>query len=181
MAQIKKKTSFKNSVIKRVIVEAPPLILRLVNRPMKDNMSESYAKLCMEYILATWLIQEQVDVTDYHASFFKDESRKALAKKLVMRPNDEDDPNALIPQKVTIVLESGESFSKEISAVLGSPQRPLSIRAQQEKFIRCCKAGRAQFPESQISQLIKVIADFEQVKDIRDFTQLLIANNENYL
>jgi 2-methylcitrate dehydratase PrpD len=124
--------------IARIALAAPPLILRLVNRPWRADMDVNYARLCLPYLAATWLLQGEVTLADFQPEALADAERGALAAKVQAGPNDCTDPNALAPQTLTLTMANGDEHSIEMPAVLGHPERPLSPEARRAKFDRCC-------------------------------------------
>ncbi len=121
-----------------VHLAAPPLILRLVGRPLKAGMDVNYARLCLPYLAATYLLQGRVGLDDFARSALDDPARHALAQRVSSGPNAIADPNALTPQTVTVTLHGGGVLTIDLPAVLGHPLRPLSAAAQRAKFDACC-------------------------------------------
>lgn len=121
-----------------VRLAAPPLILRLVGRPARPGMDVNYARLCLGYLLATWLLQGRLGLADFGRAALDDPERLALAARVTVGPNACTDPNALAPQHVQVLLHDGRRLDIELPAVLGHPQRALPAEAQRAKFDACC-------------------------------------------
>lgn len=158
--------SFSAGDIEHIHISAPPLILRLVDRPATIDMHHNYAKLCMGYIAATFLLTGTVFVDAYEESAIADPARLALANKLSMSLNDCDDPNALSPQTVTVNLVDGREFKKHLPAVLGNPQRPLTRDQHLDKFRRCCASGLKPIDQSTVEQLIDSVDKLEVITNV---------------
>lgn len=158
--------------ISAIHIDAPPLILRLVNRPAVDGMNHNYAKLCMGYIAATWLLTGDVTVADYAPDNLADPVRLALAQKIHMHPNGITDPNALAPQMVRIVLDSGEQHQMVLPAVLGNPARPLTREQHLNKFLRNCAS--AALPAHKAQALIAAVDTLALCDDTAPLIDLLI-------
>jgi 2-methylcitrate dehydratase PrpD len=128
--------------IERVELAAPPLVLRLVGRPWRKGMDVNYARLCLPYLVATWLLhgdgRGHVGLEDFAPEALADPARGAWAERVHWRPNDCADPNALAPQRLTLTLAGGRRLMIDLPAVLGHPERPLGAAARREKFERCC-------------------------------------------
>jgi len=160
--------------IKQITVTATPLINRLVGRPAKVGMDANYAKLCNGYIAATALLIGNVTVKDFEPDKLSDPKRIRLAEKVVTKLNDITDPNALAPVEVAIELTNGELHSVELNAVLGHPDRPLSIQAQTDKFIAACGSAKHGLSQDSIDKLINGIDELEQMQNINDLIQLTL-------
>lgn len=124
--------------IETVELAAPPLILRLVGRPWRPDMDVNYARLCLPYLVGTWLLEGNVTLDHFDPTALRRGDVEQRARGVTWRPNDCLDPNALAPQTVRVGLRGGPSLQAELPAVLGHPARPLSAQAQREKFDHCC-------------------------------------------
>jgi hypothetical protein len=60
-----------------------------------------------------------------------------LASRISVSANDVEDPAAFGPQQMRVVLKSGAALEETVTALPGSPTRPLSERAQRDKAERC--------------------------------------------
>ncbi|NCT81995.1 MAG: MmgE/PrpD family protein [Comamonadaceae bacterium] len=143
-----------------VQLAAPPLVLRLVGRPAKVGMDVNYARLCLGYLIATWLLQGRLGLADFDRAALDDPERLALAGRVSVVPNDCADPNALAPQRVAVQLRDGRQLAIDLPAVLGHPLRPLSPLAQRAKFNACCAhAGLDAEAAQALHQACRSLAD----------------------
>ncbi|WP_448212056.1 MmgE/PrpD family protein [Colwellia sp. MEBiC06753] len=160
--------------IKAIKISATPLINRLVARPVKSDMDASYAKLCNGYIAATYLLTHNVLVEDFDESALRCPERLALASKITTELNDCQDPNALAPLTVFITLSTGQHLQQHLPAVLGHPERPMTTKQQDEKFIAACKSALRPLPEPQIQQLQRQLKSLEQLPTIAELVTLML-------
>jgi 2-methylcitrate dehydratase PrpD len=127
-------------------------------------MDVNYARLCLGYLVATWLLQGRVGLADFDRAALDDPERLALAQCVVAVPNDCNDPNALAPQRVTLRLHDGRELAIDLPAVLGHPQRPLSAGAQRAKFDACCAhAGLSDADSDALHAACQGLADLSDV------------------
>jgi 2-methylcitrate dehydratase PrpD len=105
---------------------APPLIRRLVDRPMKAGMTPSYARLCLPWLTALMLREGRIDPRRFTSEAFADPDFAEGADLLSVHPNGNDDPNALEPQDVVIRLRDGRRIERRVEHALGSPEAPMS-------------------------------------------------------
>jgi 2-methylcitrate dehydratase PrpD len=115
----------RNDVI-GIEVHAPPLIRRLVDRPIKAGMTPSYARLCLPWLTALMLSEGRVDPRRFTPEAFDDPAFAERAALLSIRPDGNDDPNALEPQEVVISLQDGRRIERRVEHALGSPESPMS-------------------------------------------------------
>ena len=115
----------------------PPLTQRLVGRPPQAGMTVAYARLCLAYVDAVCLRRGTVGLTDFTSEALADADTLTLARRLSVIENRNPDPNALHPVRVELDLADGRSVTCDITAVLGSPARPLSPDQARTKFAAC--------------------------------------------
>lgn len=118
----------------------PPLTHRLIDRPPQDGMTTAYARLCLPYAGAVALRRGTVGFDDFTAAALNDPDTLALARRLSVVADANPDPNALLPQRVELDLADGRTVACDITAVLGSPARPLFPEAARAKFAACCRS-----------------------------------------
>jgi 2-methylcitrate dehydratase PrpD len=92
----------------------------------------------------------------------------ALSLKVRMEKDDNPNPNALVPQEVSVRLNDGTILRHAIDAMLASPARPLSREDQLRKFHRCWSLSAEPLgsPEA-------VIALIDTLEDCADVRQLI--------
>jgi 2-methylcitrate dehydratase PrpD len=111
--------------IERVVAALPPLVARLVDRPMRADMSPAYARLCLPFLAALMMEKGAIDPRDFTPERFADPALAGLAARLRIEPDGTGDPNALAPQRVTIAAD-GAPRTFDIAHVPGHPAAPLS-------------------------------------------------------
>ena len=114
------------SEIRAVDVAAPPLIHRLVGRPYKSDMTSSYARLCLPFLVSLMLRDGIIDPRCFTPEEFADPDLVKLGKKVTVRIDGNPDHNALGPQSLTISLRDGSEIVRIITDNLGSPASPMS-------------------------------------------------------
>ena len=119
--------------VEAVEIFAPPLIHRLVGRPYDIEMTPSYARLCLAFLVPLMLRDSRIDPRCFAAEEFANPELKSLGEKVSVVIDDNPDHNALAPQKLTLNLKSGEVVERTISANLGSPDVPMSEAQTQSK------------------------------------------------
>ncbi len=174
IAQLQRAQAFGAADVAQVVLHAPPLIRRLVGREAQSDMAPSWARLCLPYLVATRLLTGGVRVEDFEPLALADPARLALASRVRWQPNGNDDPNALVPQSLTVQLRDGRSLHIEMPAVLGAPSVPLDRGAQLLKFYACLDSAPGRFPAAQRQSLLAMVDDLERVDDIRDLVSLCI-------
>jgi 2-methylcitrate dehydratase PrpD len=173
LATLQARHGFVAAQVQRVELAAPPLILRLVGRPIRDDMDVNYARLCLPYLAATALLHGQVTLDAFAPDTLGDPERHALAARVFTVPNGCSDPNALAPQTLRITLTDGCLLAIELPAVLGHPDRPLPVAAQRAKFDACCRhAGLSAMATERLHTACRELA---RSNDVTDWVGLMTA------
>lgn len=128
-----------SSQIASVSLIGPPLIHRLVARPIKPDLLANYARLCMQYTGAVALARNAVGLFDFDRDSLDDPGLHALASRIEVIDDASPDPNALAPQTVVIKLADGKVFQEQITSLFGSPKMPMTDRQHADKIAHCCE------------------------------------------
>ncbi|GAB5480387.1 MAG: MmgE/PrpD family protein [Parasphingorhabdus sp.] len=121
------------TMVESVDVAAPPLIHRLVGRAYKSDITPSYARLCLPFLVPLMLRDQIIDPGCFHEQEFANPDLVKLGKQVTVRIDDNPDHNALAPQKLSIVLSDGSTIERTITDNLGSPTAPMSAAQTQSK------------------------------------------------
>ncbi len=168
LISLRQQAGFAVTDVDEIIVRGPSLLNHLVNRPGVEHPTPNYARLCMPFVLAKVLQHGALDPMHFRGEALADPETYALSLKVRMEKDGNPNPNALVPQEVTIKLNDGTIMRHAIDAMLASPARPLSREAQLSKFHRCwaLSAEPLGSPET-------VIALIDMLEDCADVRQLI--------
>ncbi|MEW4467804.1 MmgE/PrpD family protein [Parasphingorhabdus sp. JC815] len=122
------------AAVQSVEVAAPPLIHRLVGRAYKPDMTPSYARLCLPFLVPLMLRDRIIDPRCFTEKEFANPALVELGRKVVVSIDDNPDHNALAPQKLALHLADGSVIERIINDNLGSPSAPTSPIQTQSKF-----------------------------------------------
>lgn len=159
--------------IEQITVHGPSLINHLVNRPPLQSPSPNYARLCMPFALAKVLQHGSLDPMHFRGEALHDPQTFVLSQKVSMQIDDNPNPNALAPQRVSVRLKDGRVLEHAIDTMLASPKRPLSKEACMKKFHRCWSLAAEPMDDS--AELVKLINGLERCDDVGAVTDLLVA------
>lgn len=112
--------------IERIEAFVPPLIHRLVGRTMRDEMTASYARLCLPFLTALMLTDGRIDPRRFTPVTFADPAIAALARRLSVTLDGSSDPNALEPQRLVITTADGRTIEQHVAHTLGSPEAAMN-------------------------------------------------------
>jgi len=116
-----------------VEAHVPPLVRRLVDRPMLPEMSASYARLCLPWLTALMLEDRCIDSRRFTKDAFADPVLAERAGTLTILLDDNEDPNALEPQRIVVRLRDGSSIERRVAQMLGGPDAPMTHEQSRAK------------------------------------------------
>lgn len=120
--------------VERIELACPPLIHRLVGRAYKPDMTPAYARLCLPFLAALMLTDGRIDPRRFTPENFADPALAALAGKVALVADGNQDPNALFPQELRVTFAGGATRTIGVPHTLGSPDAPLSPAQTQAKL-----------------------------------------------
>ncbi len=151
---------------------APPLIHRLVGRPIQADMSVNYARLCFQYSGAVALQTGRVGLEDFAENRLRDAETLALGARIEVIDDGSKDPAAFTPQIACARLKDGTIVEAKITTLYGSPADPMSREAHLDKFRRCVAYGFGDPRETLTQTLIDLTETLEEVPDISVLSRL---------
>jgi len=158
--------------VKQVTLTAPPLIHRLVGRPIQSDMSVNYARLCFQYSGAVALKSGGVGLDDFSETALRDPETLALGARIQVIDDGSEDPAAFTPQIARAQLQDGRTIEAQIDALYGSPADPMSEEAHLNKFRDCVTFGFGEPRPMIVDRLIHLTETLETVADVSVLSRL---------
>jgi aconitate decarboxylase len=156
----------------RIVVSAPPLIVRLVGRPLPSAPRATNARLCMGYAVAKVLQHGRLDLADFRGEALNDPVTHALAARVETHDDGNADPNALAPQAVAVHLKDGTTLTWRCDTMLANPARRLTMDQRLSKFRRCCAFAQDALAPGAADRLVAAAARLQDVEDVRSIARL---------
>ncbi|MEO1407039.1 MAG: MmgE/PrpD family protein, partial [Pseudomonadota bacterium] len=164
--------------VSSIELSAPPLICRLVGRPIKEDMTANYARLCFQYSGAIALMRGTVDLDDFGADRLSDSTIRELGQRISVVDNGITNPAAFTPQRAVATLHTGETVSAEIDSLYGSPENAMSHPAHLDKFRSCVAFGFGSDQPERCARLIALTDELETLDDISALAKLASGNED---
>lgn len=177
VAALREKHGFTAADVDRIEIAAPPLIVRLVGRPLLPGCGASYARLCMAYVVAKVVQNGALDLADFRGATLADKATHTLATRVRTVSDGNADPNALAPQSLAIHLGDGRTLEWRCQTMLAHPARPLTRSAHLSKFARCLAFAAEPLAPDTAPRLIEVVDRLENLDDVRLLTQLAVSGS----
>ncbi|MFK8016422.1 MAG: MmgE/PrpD family protein [Gammaproteobacteria bacterium] len=166
--QLRAEHAFEAQAITRITIDVPPLIMMLVGRPASDDMSPSYARLCLRFIVPLMLLHDDIDPRHFDASRFSDPQIQRLGQRVHIRDDGNQDKNALGPQTMEIEFADGRRLRSACPAPLGSPDNPLTRQQREDKVRRCFALGESAVEAEPFIDKCNALATLEDVGELLD-------------
>jgi 2-methylcitrate dehydratase PrpD len=174
--EIRAKNKIDYREVGSILVELARTGYEIVGQPdeIKHNPKNSAdGQFSAPYSVAVACIDGKAFLEEYSEnSVQRPDIRELMAKISVKHSPDLDRhlPEAF-PARVTISMKHGETYSKEVVYAKGDPQNPLSWGELLQKFNTLVREGKVD--ENRKKQIIETIEQFEEVRDIKEFTKLV--------
>jgi len=138
-----------------------------------DNPQNSLeAKFSMQFVLATAFIDYNVELKHFSEGYLQDSTLRELMKKVKISVHDdwtEQDSN-LRPDVVTITLNDGTVYSREVQFSRGSALSPMSMDELIAKFKMC--AGTV-INDDDMLRVLDIISTLESKENIYDLMRIV--------
>jgi len=141
LRELRAQHAFEADEVESITIAMPALSVFLVGRPPMEDMTPSYARLCLRFVVPLMLRDDDIDPRQYIATSFGDRQLQALGARIQILDDQNPDKNALGPQRMDIRLTGGQQLETVCDAPLGSPANPLSQSGREDKVRRCFALG----------------------------------------
>lgn len=111
--------------VHEVQVHVPPLVRRMVGRPWLVEMTPAYARLCLPLLAALMLSEGRIDPRRFDSATFADRNLRGLGDRVKM-VEVAGDANALVPQRIVVMLSDGRVLDRAVPVTPGNPGNPLA-------------------------------------------------------
>ena len=141
--QLMRKHGFTADAVAAITIHVPPLVVNLVGRPEHASPTANYARLCLSFVVGTFLARGRLDVPDFASSELRnDPAVHDVASRIRVVPDDNPDRNAITPQRIVVRLKTGTEHGIVLHAIHGHPDAALTEAENQDKFTRNCNYAR---------------------------------------
>ncbi|MBN2240853.1 MAG: MmgE/PrpD family protein [Dehalococcoidales bacterium] len=169
--QLHAKYDFDWHDIEGIEFRQPSLLGRNTTPPYPQNGVQG--RFSMAYCLCRSLIHDGVDFWMFKDDTVEDADTHGLFNKLTFSVMEEQEDRKLVfgYQEVVLRMKDGSVLNYEIDHPKGEPQNPQTPEELQTKFVKCAKY--ADYSDDVITQVRNMVADFDNIKDINELTELL--------
>jgi aconitate decarboxylase len=174
--QLMRTHDFSADAIATITIHVPPLVMSLVGRPDVPDPTSNYAKLCLPFVVGTYLARGRVDVPDFAAPELRNDPEvHAYASRVRVVMDANPDQNAIVPQRVVMRLNDGAEHAIVIHAIHGHPDAALTEMENLDKFTRNCGYARNAVAAELRQRVVGLLAEWEEVADVAVLTRMLAA------
>ncbi len=162
--------------VKSIEVELARTPYEIVGKPEEVKFHPKNAvdgQFSAPYSVAIAAIEKKAFLGEYTDESVRRPDVAELLKKITVRHNSELDrffPESF-PTRITIAMEDGRSYAKEVRHPKGDPENPLSEDEVVQKFRRAAAASG--LTNARMNQIVESVFNLERVADVRGFVALL--------
>lgn len=128
------------------------------------------AKFSMEFAMASCVIAQRAGLTELVDDFVQRQDIQALMKKVSVEADETEHPD--LPgyspfDQITVKMKNGEVIkSREVVAVRGGPDLPLSREHLWSKFEDCARVGKSEFSTLSLFDALMSLETVAKVSDL---------------
>lgn len=152
--------------IERLECHIPPLPARLVGRPDVPEPPSNYAKLCLPFVLGTYMAHGAAELRHFREKVFLNDPRThGFAGRVEIVVDGNPDQNAMGPVRVVATLRDGSSRTAAVPVGLGHYEAPLTQAQNETKFLQCWADSARPMLHSGAAGLIEAAANIGAAPD----------------
>ena len=171
---LKSKHKLNKDDIKSIVCHVPPGVYKLVSRPIIENLTTNYAKLCARFVGASFMINNHLNIDTFtDERYLNNKETLKFADKIKIVKNDKLNEKVLTPQLFSIILENDKKIEIKLDNVYGHPKVPLSEKEYLNKFDVCCASSKRKIDENEIGNMKDFILNIEKKDSIVDFFKIV--------
>ena len=171
---LKSKHKLNKDDIKSIVCHVPPGVYKLVSRPIIENLTTNYAKLCARFVGASYMINDHLNIDTFtNQKYLNNKETLKFANKIKIEKNDNLDEKVLTPQFFSVTLMDDKKLEIKLDNVYGHPKVPLSEKEYLNKFNVCCETSIKKIDKHKINEMIEFILDIENKKNVIDFFKII--------
>lgn len=133
------------------------------------------AKFSLPFVIATALCHGKVELNHFEPDALKDIKVLELAGKTEYTITPKFDGENPLKGVVAIHMNDGSVFTQKVEKAYGHPDRPISERDLESKFIECVSHAWVPLPEEKINRIIETIHRLEEAENMTVLTTCLSA------
>jgi 2-methylcitrate dehydratase PrpD len=160
--------------VEEIRVTASKMVTEMVGKPFVIGTDPQVdAQFSIPYTVSAALLYGDVFLKDFEVAAIMEESVKALAERVKVTSDPNLPDKDILHAKMTIRMKNGQSHEASVNAPLGNPAKPLTIEHCKEKFRKCLTHSEVDFDAAKTTELLSMIEDLEQVRDVSLLTALM--------
>jgi 2-methylcitrate dehydratase PrpD len=159
--------------IRKIIVTGGSPILEQQCEPKSLRVAPPHsidAKVSIPFLVGKMLCHETIKLDDFSARGLDDRDAIALAELVEWRRDSAFGRvgEGFGPAQIEIALADGSTRAHRVESSLGHPLKPLPWTQLVEKFEDCLAVSDAVISDSSAQLVVKLIAELENVNDVRE-------------
>lgn len=173
--EIVRRHKIKPEDVEKVRVRSITIASKLCSEP-RDRKCQPQtvvdAQFSLPYCVAAAIVKGKVSIAEYTDEAIKNPKIIGLARKVetIVDPELDKMFPGQAPAIVEITTKSGEEYSYRVNNSKGTPADPLTEEELKDKFKTCAQQI---FEETRVEKLISAIMKLEELKNIKELTELL--------
>ena len=124
--------------------------------------------------VASAIVYGEANIRNFTSKALQDMRIWEMVRKISARPEkDLVIGEGFTPAILELKTKEGEVYTERVDSPFGSPENPMSYENVAEKFRHCCEYSIRPIPTKAQEQVIRLIGEIEEVKDVSEIVRLL--------
>ncbi len=173
--ELRKNPQFKLSLLETIRVSVSAMAAEMVGSPFQIRKNPQVdAQFSIPYTVAVALTKGDVFLEDFEEeNVLSNQRLKALAGKVIVSADPSLPQNDIMHCRIEASMKGGKTIRADISAIKGNPLNPMNMDDCLEKFTKCVSYSRQKMPKQKVSDILKLLSNLEESKNISELTGLL--------
>lgn len=164
--------------ITRIDIKVTPYVYKLTGHQFEIGGNPRVnAQFNIQYCVANALLRKSSRLEHFEESFVKDPKIMDITKKINVIADSALDKRGETALEMQVLARDGTVYSKSLDIPAGFPENPLTSEENMERFRNCISFAGKPLPQETIEELVSLVSEFEEVKDVRSLIPLLLRQN----
>ena len=173
--QLRQDPQFKISAIEEIHVRPSRMSTEMVGSPFRIRKNPQVdAQFSIPYTVAVALTKGDVFLEAFEEeNVLSNKKLRALAGKVLVSADPSLARRDIMHCRLEARMKGGRTIRAKVSAIRGNPLNPMNINDCMEKFRKCVSYSGQKISNEKISDILNILSNLEDVKDLKQLTGLL--------
>jgi 2-methylcitrate dehydratase PrpD len=167
--------------VRQIDITVTPYIHKLVGHPFKIGINPKVAaQFSIQYCVANALLRKSSKLEHFDEASIREPKITELIDKIHVSADPALDERGHTALDMRVTTRDGDVLHKSIDTARGFPGNPLTREEHNERFQDCVSYARKPLPPENVEKLVSLVAQLEELNDVRVLIPWLLSENPQY-